>query len=273
MLNNKLNNQFIQNEFNQYKIKLSYYMDTIIIQIQNDYLFYESNFKLENIQNHKLLVSSLKNNEIIEFINELINQKNIKIEENENDLKFILISTLPNYPNAELILNKKNIISNEIIEKLINEIKEVKDDNNKLRNRIELIETKNENLNKRIDLIEKENNKRKNLKAIEKKIKILEGFHFTKNKYKVKLKKCDLHNINSIKSHNNFINSVSTFPSGNIISVSADKSIKIYDIHLNELQNIQKAHNEGIAYVEIKDENNFITCSKDINIKLNMKLK
>ena len=60
MLNNKLNNQFIQNEFNQYKIKLSYYMDTITIQIQNDYLFYESNFKLENIQNHKLLVSSLK---------------------------------------------------------------------------------------------------------------------------------------------------------------------------------------------------------------------
>ena len=59
MLNNKLNNQFIQNEFNQYKIKLSYYMDTIIIQIQNDYLFYESNFKLENIQNYKLLVSSL----------------------------------------------------------------------------------------------------------------------------------------------------------------------------------------------------------------------
>ena len=141
-------------------------MDTITIQIQNDYLFYESNFKLENIQNHKLLVSSLKNNEIIEFINELINQKNIKIEENENDLKFILISTLPNYINAELILNKKNIISNEIIEKLINEIKEVKDDNNKLRNRIELIETKNENLNKRIDLIEKENNELKNIRRI-----------------------------------------------------------------------------------------------------------
>ena len=34
------------------------------------------------------------------------------------NLKLILISTLPNYSNVELNLQKKNIISNEMIEKL-----------------------------------------------------------------------------------------------------------------------------------------------------------
>ena len=44
---------------------------------------------------------------MIKFINGLINQKNIKIEKNENNLKLILISKLPNQTNIELILNKK----------------------------------------------------------------------------------------------------------------------------------------------------------------------
>ena len=58
------------------------------------------------------------------------------------------------------------------------------------------------------------------------------------------------------------------FPTGNIISVSVDKSIIIYDIDFNILQNIQNAHNNLISYVEVIDENNFITCSEDKNIKL-----
>ena len=74
--------------------------------------------------------------------------------------------------------------------------------------------------------------------------------------------------IKSVKSHKNYINSLSIFPSGYIISVSGDKSIIIYDINLNILQQIQNAHDKGIGYVEVKDENNFITCSKDKSIKL-----
>ena len=35
--------------------------------------------------------------------------------------------------------------------------------------------------------------------------------------------------ISSIKAHNDWIKSVKIFPSGNIISVSSDKSIKIFD--------------------------------------------
>ena len=87
------------------------------------------------------------------------------------------------------------------------------------------------------------------------------------DKHKIQLKSCNLKNINSIHSHKDWISSVSTFPSGNIISTSADKSIIIYDIHFNILQNIPNAHDSYITYVEIKDENNFITCSADKSIK------
>ena len=116
-------NNYIENTFNQYKIKLSYHLDIIIIQIKDNYSLYESNFKLENLKQYRLLAGNFTIDEMIEFVNSLIGQKNIKIEKNDTNLKLILISTLPNHPNVELIIKNKNIISNELIEKLINEIK------------------------------------------------------------------------------------------------------------------------------------------------------
>ena len=83
-------------------------------------------------------------------------------------------------------------------------------------------------------------------------IEKLEGLHYIKDKLQIQLRSCNLKNINSIHSHNDWVNSVSTFPSGNIISASADKSIIIYDIHFTILQNIQNAHDDSIGYVEIK---------------------
>ena len=78
-----------------------------------------------------------------------------------------------------------------------------------------------------------------------------------------------IQNITSIFTHIAGINSASTFPSGNIISVSDDQSIIIYDsINFNIIQHIQNAHDDWIKYVEFKDENNFVTCSWDKNIKL-----
>ena len=89
-----------------------------------------------------------------------------------------------------------------------------------------------------------------------------------KDKHKIQLTSCYLKNINSIHSHYKYIYSVSIFPSGNIISTSYDKSIIIYDIHFNILQNFSNAHDDAIHYIEIKDENNFITISNDKSIKL-----
>ena len=246
--------------FNEYKIKLSIILDSINIEIQKEDSFdiYESKFNIEYLQQQKLLMGNLTIEEMINFIESLINLKNIKIEENNINMKLILISTLPNYPNVKLILNKKELLSNEIIEKIINEIKYLKEENSDLKkNNIEL--------NKRIKLIEEEKiNKDNKINEMEKRIEKLEKYH----KPKIQLTSCNLKNTKSIQPHNDWINSISCFPSGNIITVSNDKSINIYDINLNILQRIENAHDKGIIYIEIKDENNFITCSKDKNIKL-----
>ena len=60
----------------------------------------------------------------------------------------------------------------------------------------------------------------------------------------IKLKK-------KLKLHNESINDIKTFPSGNIISVSYDMSIKIYDNNLNIIQIINNAHNNGISQVMV----------------------
>ena len=85
---------------------------------------------------------------------------------------------------------------------------------------------------------------------------------------KIHLSKYNLNNINSIIQYEDCVNSISIFPSGNIISVSGDKSIIIYDIHFNILEQIKNTHDKGICYIEVKDENNFITCLIDKSIKL-----
>ena len=166
-------NQQIQKIFNQYQIKLTSNMDYINILIQNNNTFniYESKFNLEYLHQFKLLMPNLTINEMIEFINNSINEKGIKIEENENNYKFILISKITAYPNVELILNKKNII-----EKLIKEIEGIKNENKILKNnfevvknKIELIEEENKKLNMRIYLIEKEKDKINKNEELEKK--------------------------------------------------------------------------------------------------------
>ena len=77
----------------------------------------------------------------------------------------------------------------------------------------------------------------------------------------------ELINKYSFKAHLNHINSISVFPSGNFVSVSKDKSIKIWDSEYNSIQIIPNAHLNSISCVNIKDELNFVTCSFDGNIK------
>ena len=63
------------------------------------------------------------------------------------------------------------------------------------------------------------------------------------------------------KLHNDWIKSISLFPSGKIISVSSDKSINIYNTNFTIFQKINEAHEKNIINLSIKDENNFATCS------------
>ena len=104
------NIQSIQKIFNKYQIQLSIILDSINIQIQkqNSFDIYESKFNIEYLQQKKLLMPNLTIEEMIDFIASLIDLKNIKIEENNINMKLILISTLPKYENVELKLKKKN---------------------------------------------------------------------------------------------------------------------------------------------------------------------
>ena len=252
--------QLIKKNFNNYEIQLSFQQDLIIISIHeiNSFILYKSDFKMEFLISFKLFSSYLTLKQIFESICLLIEQNNIKIEKNEIDLKFILIDE--NNSKVELILNKKNNLSIEIIEDLFNEIKTIKEENKlmkesyniqikRLNENIEKIQT--DNLIKEKKLSEYENKLNEMVKRIE---------NLEKNKYIIS----DLQIKKSIKAHKNFINSISVFPSGNIVSVSTDKSIKIYDKDFQILQKIENAHIEAIVYVDILDENNFITCSNNI---------
>ena len=77
----------------------------------------------------------------------------------------------------------------------------------------------------------------------------------------------NLYHIKTINEYNENINCVSIFPSGNIISVSWNGSIIIYNLNFNVIQIIKIIDND-ILYVSIKDDNNFITCSRDKSIKI-----
>ena len=72
---------------------------------------------------------------------------------------------------------------------------------------------------------------------------------------------------NTIYGHDSVVVCVSIFPSGNIVSVSYDKTIKIYDNDFNILQCIQEGHDDKIIFVDIKDDNYFEACSLDKSIK------
>ena len=121
----------------------------------------------------------------------------------------------------------------------------------------------------------------KNLKDEEKNLiiekKETENFIYIIKKYNTKniklfTKKLQLTNINltqikSFPSEEEEIYSILSFPSGNLL-VLLSESIKIFNIEFQEIQKISNAHEDIINSASIKDENNFLTCSNDLKIKL-----
>ena len=70
-----------------------------------------------------------------------------------------------------------------------------------------------------------------------------------------------------ISAHSDAVENISIFPSGNLVSVSHDQSIVIYNENFEIIQKIKDAHDSLIWDVQIKDEENFATCSTDNSIK------
>ena len=82
-----LDNTSIQKQYQKYLIKLSSDLDLINIIIEKDNTIYESNFNLEYLHQHKLLISSVTIQDIIEFIIGLIDMNKIEIKEENMYLK------------------------------------------------------------------------------------------------------------------------------------------------------------------------------------------
>ena len=282
---------------------ISIYSDlsSIIINIQkiDSKITYQSSFDFKYLIKFKLLISKETINDIIQFIINLIENNKIYINENENEsLKLILLSDEDDNSNIELVLNlfqfedsnnnenkilnnknelnnlqnkQINLIQNKELEEII---KELYLKNNNLEEKIEELTLENKKLNEKIKILEnKETIEKEELNKIissynQKLINIetqIKNLNNSENK--THLKYSNLRQINSISPHNNCIRNVKTFPSGKIISVSVDKSIKIYNKNFQIIQNISNAHDDAIIDISIKDENNFVTCSKDKNIK------
>ena len=135
----------IEKPYHQYLIKLSSDFDLINIIIETNNIIYESHFNFEHLKG--LSISSTQ--EIIKFINGLIDTNKIEIKEENMNLKFILI-----YTNIELNLQNKTL-SREDIKKLNKENEELNKENEELKK-------ENEELKKRIK--EKDSEKMEKLK-------------------------------------------------------------------------------------------------------------
>ena len=262
----------IEITFNQYKILLIPEKESINISIQknNSYDVFESDFNIKYL--HKILMTSFSIKDIIDFISTSINKNNIEIKENNMNLKLIFISSIISQQNIELIIKKKIKITEEFLEMLVNQIEYIKSRNEKLEKRIESLEKENNSI--KTEIIK--NSKEINLKIsnyekikceIEERIKKLEKNNKTKETEILPSLNIKLNKIKSINTYYGFISSISSFPSGNIISVSYDRTIKIFDKNFNIIQIIENAHDSSIFNLDIQNENNFVTCSAGNSIK------
>ncbi len=182
----------------------------------------------KGFEKYKIENKNNKNNHLIELINKLNNRMDSLEKENL-------------YLKNEIseIKNNKSEICIKQFKKLEKEL--LSDIKNYIKNEISKLEIQN--------LI-------KEIKSMKRTMNI---FHY--NTFYLKHTK-------TIKNHLNNINKISLFPNGNIISVSSDKSIKIYDQNFSLINNIENAHDDCIRYISILDNENFITCSDDKSLKI-----
>ena len=75
-----------------------------------------------------------------------------------------------------------------------------------------------------------------------------------KTKHKNQLIKTNLQKTTIIKAHNGYITSIANFPNGNFISLSWDRSIKIFDKLYKTIQHIENAHYNWVRSIAIEND-------------------
>ena len=269
-----MSNYQILNEeliYNEWKINLSFNENEIKIKMNklNLFEYYEEVFTFNYLKNLIFFFSNISIKEILNEIIEIIKNKNLIIKEIKEEKKLILTlkSNIDNILKNDFILKKNIKINNTLIEYLYEKVEYLLSENEKLQSTITILQHENTELKNEI------NSKRKileKIKDLEK--RVFEKFENLENKNSKK-NKLIFHNIKTINAHNDWVTTVSVFPSGKIISVSKDKTIKIWDENFNIIQIIENQHSNKIDYISIKNENNFITCSFDKSINIYRKEK
>ncbi len=280
-MNEELYEKFAEKIIDNYTIKLNSNKDSIKIIINsNEYNIFESIFKLDFF--HQFLKENETIKEISELIVKLIEEKKIEIIQEENLINLILKIEKNNIENIKLPLNKNSKFSEDLIEILINKINILEKENKTLNLNFENLKEKYElnslETKKLKNQIEEQNkiilSYEEKIDELEKRIDDLEDNNSINNYPFQKKKTIQLTNItlklkNKLEIHNDTITSISIFPSGNLISVSNDFSIKIINIeNYNIIQQIEKAHDGWITYVLVLNDDKFITCSSDESLKI-----
>ena len=243
----------------------------------------EGNVKIEKMENYlKFIISNNefildKKEEIDESIkNIIINRdselygKNKENKEN-NDQIFPNINEFTSTFSNEIqksnnIFEKENKKINELNKKINEEIQKLKEEYKK-----EIQKLKEEN-KKRNEEMKKKNEEIKNKnKELEERIKQLESFHnyIYKNKNEIQITKCyNLEEKNKSNEHKGKIRAITSFPSGNLVSVSENATIMIFDKNLKVIDRIDDNDNTKLLYVGVKDDNTFVTSGIGKKIKI-----
>ena len=243
----------------------------------------EGNVKIEKMENYlKFIISNNefildKKEEIDESIkNIIINRdselygKNKENKEN-NDQIFPNINEFTSTFSNEIqksnnIFEKENKKLNELNKKINEEIQKLKEEYKK-----EIQKLKEEN-KKRNEEMKKKNEEIKNKnKELEERIKQLESFHnyIYKNKNEIQITKCyNLEEKNKSNEHKGKIRAITSFPSGNLVSVSENATIMIFDKNLKVIDRIDDNDNTKLLYVGVKDDNTFVTSGIGKKIKI-----
>ena len=234
---------------------------------------FESNISMDELQNNNKVLSIYENlDDIFLFFFQRISESKFMIMKDNYNYKFVILSPMVKTTNIILILTPKilelSIPYPSTLEEFIN-----------ILNECQTLRKENEyykNENKRLKLeLERRREKDKKNKLIELNLsdhKQSNRSNSAKNIFQKKNnEKNNILNLSlylTISNHSDSVNFLTVFPSGKFISVSSDKSIKIYGpISKKLILSIDNAHNSYITYIAIIDDNNFFSSSADKTIK------
>lgn len=224
-----------------FKLDVSKNDKNILLKISNIELFppeiYEEELNLENLKKDNILFSLYnKIEDIIAFINFNLKENQYNLDINEKQATLCIKSGVIGIPEIKLVIKKKEIDEKKIIPLICDEMK-------KLKEKIEILEEKNNNIINNYNIM---NN------------------NINSSKYSLKI-------IKKYENYKDIIYGVNIFPNGNFIAYSGNNKngSNLYIFSGEKKKNvydISKSHEKAISYLEIIDDNNFITCSFDKKI-------